>query len=84
MVFYWRRGWLNKRWNISMINLNINDKTYQFTKDSLLADVLKQTQQSLAGIAVAVNNHFIPQSEYAQTQLKDNDQIMIVTAMQGG
>ncbi len=67
-----------------MINLKINDKAYQFAKNSLLGDILKETQSSLAGIAVAVNGHFIPQSEYAQTRLNDNDHIMIVTAMQGG
>ncbi|HAO28941.1 MAG TPA: thiamine biosynthesis protein ThiS [Chryseobacterium indologenes] len=36
------------------------------------------------GIAVAVNNRIIPLSAWAETFLKDQDSVLIITATQGG
>ncbi|HEY0297688.1 MAG TPA: sulfur carrier protein ThiS [Arachidicoccus sp.] len=36
------------------------------------------------GIAVAVNNHVVPKSKWAQRSLCPNDHILIITATQGG
>jgi sulfur carrier protein len=36
------------------------------------------------GIAVAVNNQVVPQTQWASTVLRDRDFILIITATQGG
>lgn len=36
------------------------------------------------GIAVAVNNHLVPRTDWAQTQLKDGDDVVIIKAACGG
>jgi thiamine biosynthesis protein ThiS len=36
------------------------------------------------GIAVALNNRIVPQTDWVKTFLKDQDSILIITATQGG
>jgi sulfur carrier protein len=37
-----------------------------------------------AGVAVAVNHQVIPKSQWANTELKEHDQVIIIRATQGG
>ncbi len=37
-----------------------------------------------AGIAVAVNQQVVPRTEWINTELKENDQVLIIRATQGG
>lgn len=36
------------------------------------------------GIALAVNNEVIPKNEWSQFALQENDNVLIITAAQGG
>ncbi|APU98018.1 sulfur carrier protein ThiS [Sphingobacterium thalpophilum] len=46
----------------------------------LLLELSGQTQ----GVAVAINNKVIPKKDWATTPLKPHDQIILITASQGG
>jgi len=48
-----------------------------------LQDLLNQHNKS-HNYAVAVNRQFVARSQYAQTILKEQDQIDIIQPMQGG
>lgn len=37
-----------------------------------------------SGIAVAINNEILPKQFWTEYQIKDNDNILIITATQGG
>lgn len=68
------------------MRLWINGQKEEFSEEILtLSDLLKAKGiLEKRGIAVAVNNHVIPRTAWASTWLKDNDQIIIITAAQGG
>ncbi|HEX3732717.1 MAG TPA: sulfur carrier protein ThiS [Mycobacteriales bacterium] len=50
------------------------------TVDQLVSNVAKRPQ----GIAVAVNRSIIPRSQWRDTQLRDHDQVEVLTAAPGG
>ncbi|MBX2807736.1 MAG: sulfur carrier protein ThiS [Cellvibrionaceae bacterium] len=66
-----------------MIQLMINGKTQRIEQGSLLA-VLRHLSLTEKHLAIAVNEHFVPQSAYADTQLFDGDRIEVLVPMQGG
>lgn len=68
------------------MRLWINGQKEEFSEKILtLSDLLKAKGLSeKRGIAVAVNNQVIPRTAWASTRLKDDDQIIIITAAQGG
>lgn len=45
---------------------------------------LLQARGATRGVAVAVNETFVPRSQYDSTRLQDGDTIEIVAPMQGG
>jgi sulfur carrier protein len=68
-----------------MIQIYINGKIDSIESDLSLVKVLeKQGYQTQTGFAVAINQQFIPRSAYEKILLKANDQIEIVSPMQGG
>jgi len=63
----------------------INNQSISFPEGSLLKNVLQYAGiNQYRGIAVAVNNNIIPQSEWSSKPLNDNDKITIIKASQGG
>lgn len=52
---------------------------------SNLNELLKSQQLiDKTGIAVAINNSVVPKSNWANTTLQENDEILIITAAAGG
>ncbi|WP_199768572.1 sulfur carrier protein ThiS [Sphingobacterium sp. HMA12] len=50
-----------------------------------LADLLQvELSGKTQGVAVALNNQVIPKDDWSKTQLQSNDQILLITATQGG
>ncbi len=43
-----------------------------------------ETQGKTRGVAVALNNRVVPRDRWTDTTLTENDQILIITASQGG
>lgn len=68
------------------MELTINHQKRSFEKVfPSLAALLQQEVPGLSqGVAVAVNNVVVPRSEWPDTRLHDADNILIITATQGG
>ena len=68
------------------MELKINNQTKQFAPDSLtvqaLLDLEIPTKQN--GIAVAINNTVIPKINWNNHTLNQTDDILIISATQGG
>jgi sulfur carrier protein len=63
----------------------VNDEKATVEQGQTLAQLLKGYDlNSQEGIAVAVNDEVIPQPQWADYQLKAQDNILLITATQGG
>ncbi len=75
-----------------MITIRINDRPINLTKNSTLSQVLEQlvngpkTEPELnqQGFVIALNQNFVPRSQYPTTLLNDNDHIELLSPMAGG
>jgi len=65
------------------MNIIVNNEPKQVSNDTVhhLLNELGYQQQH---VAIALNEDFVPRSEYENTRLSDNDRIEIVAPMQGG
>ena len=66
------------------ITINHTKKNFEKLPENLLDLLVNELHSALSGIAVAVNNTIIPKNLWEQTPVKENDQILIITATQGG
>ena len=65
------------------MKIRINNKETYVQAESLL-DLAKELSLPGRGVAVAVNNRMIPRTDWQQTTLKDDDNIVIIKAVCGG
>ena len=65
------------------MKIRINNKETDVQAESLL-DLAKELSLPERGVAVAVNNLMIPRTDWQQTALKDDDNIVIIKAVCGG
>ena len=66
------------------MNIVLNDQSIQVTANTL-SDILQESgYEGKKGIAVAVNESVVPKNEWSQTELTENDKVLIITATQGG
>ncbi|RTY88064.1 sulfur carrier protein ThiS [Flavobacterium sp. RSP15] len=68
------------------MELKINNQTKQFATDSLTVQALLDFEIPIKqnGIAVAINNTVIPKSNWNSYQIQETDNILIISATQGG
>ncbi|MFV8391633.1 sulfur carrier protein ThiS [Flavobacterium sp. LB2P6] len=68
------------------MELKINNQTKQFTTDSLTVQALLDLEIPIKqnGIAVAINNTVIPKSHWNSHPIQQTDDILIISATQGG
>ena len=68
------------------MELKINNQTKQFPTDSLTVQALLDLEIPIKqnGIAVAINNTVIPKSDWNSHPIKETDDILIISATQGG
>lgn len=68
------------------MNIKLNDKEFPLPADNLpLSVFLKdQVQHYDTGVALAVNDQIVPRQQWDSYLLKPNDNILIITAVQGG
>ncbi|WP_066218127.1 sulfur carrier protein ThiS [Formosa haliotis] len=67
-----------------MISIRVNDSEQQLAKHSSLATLMHHINPTASGMAVAVNNQVVPKTNWEQTELFENDAVLIITATQGG
>lgn len=65
------------------MKIRINNKETDVQAESLL-DLAKELSLPERGVAVAVNNRMKPRTDWQQTALKDDDNIVIIKAVCGG
>ena len=68
------------------MELKINNQTKQFTTDSLTVQALLDLEIPVKqnGIALAINNTVIPKSNWNSHLIMETDDILIISATQGG
>lgn len=68
------------------MELKINNQTKQFPLDSLTVQALLDIEipEKQNGIALAINNTVIPKSDWNSHFLNTTDDILIISATQGG
>jgi sulfur carrier protein len=68
------------------MELKINNQTKQFTTDSLTVQALLDLEIPIKqnGIAIAINNFVIPKSDWNSHPIQETDDILIISATQGG
>jgi len=68
------------------MELIINNQTKQFATDSLTVQALLDLEIPIKqnGIAVAINNTVIPKSNWNLHPIQETDDILIISATQGG
>jgi sulfur carrier protein len=67
-----------------MLTIKLNGDTIEMEEAASALSALQQLNIDQNGIAVAVNNQIITKTKWAQTALKNNDEILIIKATQGG
>lgn len=68
------------------MELKINNQTKQFDAESLTVQALIDLEipENQNGIALAINHTVIPKSNWNTHLIKTTDEILIITATQGG
>ncbi len=62
----------------------INDKETQVNDDTLVSTVVEQLNLKPNGLAIAVNDSIVKQSDWGNTSLNANDQVLLISATKGG
>lgn len=71
--------------NYFCMNVYLNNEPVVAGEDVSLSELLhSRNLGEKMGIAVAVNNSVIRKRDWTTTNLKENDNILIITAIQGG
>lgn len=68
------------------MELKINNQTKQFAANSLTVQALLDLEipEKQNGIALAINNTVIPKSDWNSHLIQETDDILIISATQGG
>ncbi|PCI31338.1 MAG: thiamine biosynthesis protein ThiS [Flavobacteriaceae bacterium] len=67
-----------------MITVHVNKEKITFQNQPSIEEVLSQFNVSDKGIAIAVNEHIIPKENWSSALLREQDQLLIIKATQGG
>lgn len=67
-----------------MIHITVNSKTHFLQENTVVAMLIEMLSISFDGIAVAVNQEIVPKENWETTVLKNNDNVLIIQATQGG
>jgi len=67
-----------------MISLFLNGEQKSIATDTLLSQAIVAWHYNEPHFAVAINQAFVPRSEYESTLLKHGDRVEVVSPMQGG
>lgn len=67
------------------MNITLNNKPYDVAEQATLKSlVLAYAGETLAGVAVAVNNTVIARADYERYAVQPGDSVLIIQATQGG
>jgi sulfur carrier protein len=66
------------------MNVFINHTAHEIEENSTVSLLIQKLQLPIKGIAISVNETVIPKAQWESHQLNNQDQILIITASQGG
>jgi len=66
------------------MNIQLNNKPIELQHSVSIEELIKSQDIASKGIAVAVNGSVVSKAEWQTTKIKENDNIIIITATQGG
>ena len=69
---------------MNAVLLKVNGEPFETAPGSTVDQVVGAVTTLSSGVAAAVNGAVIPRGQWAATELRDGDQVEIVTAVQGG
>jgi len=67
-----------------MITIKFNNENISLPLKATIINFLQEINNSGNGIAVAVNEIVITKSDWDKKQLKNNDNVLVIKATQGG
>ena len=62
----------------------VNDDSITIAEQSNISQLLEQLKSPTKGIAIAIGQEIIPSSQWTEYQLKEDDQVLLIRATQGG
>jgi sulfur carrier protein len=66
------------------MKIKFNGESLDFSHSSLQELLTQQNLAQKLGIAVAINGSVVPKSLWTETEIKINDDILVITAAAGG
>lgn len=66
------------------MKIEINGDPKDLQNPTSLEQLIQELLTDTKGMAVAINNQVIPKTEWAETNLKNLDKVLLITATQGG
>lgn len=67
-----------------MITISVNKKEVQLKPNTNVLELLQRLKSPLKGVAVAINQNIISNTNWQTQQLAHQDQVLIIQATQGG
>ena len=67
-----------------MITIQVNGNTIEVKEKTNISQLLKKTKTPTNGIAIAINSKIISKLNWDSQAFQNNDDILIITATQGG
>jgi sulfur carrier protein len=66
------------------VRVKLNGQPRDLPDGSTVAQAVTELTAAATGVAAAVNGDVVPRGSWAVTRLRDDDQVEVVTAVQGG
>lgn len=66
------------------MKIKVNNKETELTQGNNVASLAQQLELPEQGVAVALNNRMIPRSQWAEQEIKEGDNLVIIKAACGG
>ena len=66
------------------VQVKLNGEARELPDGATVTEAVAELTNLARGVAAAVNGDVVPRGSWAATQLRDGDQVEVVTAVQGG
>lgn len=66
------------------VEVTVNGQAREVPAGTTVAELVTAVTELATGVAAAVNGEVVPRRGWPGTQLRDGDQVEVVTAVQGG
>jgi|TARA_B110000046_G_scaffold174352_1_gene198008 sulfur carrier protein len=67
-----------------MVTVLVNENPIEVEENATLSQLLQKVNASVEGIAIAINDEIIAKNTWKSKSIKNNDNVLIIKATQGG